>query len=204
MTTGCGTLDCPPARTLISAARVRRGLPLTPGVSSARQHHQAPGTRCRPRKARPPCSVQRRIADGRVFRSQPPGRGRLHDPPAGGPGSGSGSRHDRGIFPGDLGAVIRRTVLSGELPAWLVIHDDENDWCVGDDANDPDVLGTSVIAHMTHVFARDPSVSELASLPPGWAAARTGTGQPWERSCTSTGTSGEAPQLITAWNTVVD
>jgi hypothetical protein len=77
-------------------------------------------------------------------------------------------------FPGDLGAVVQRTVLSGELPARLVIHDDENDWCAGDDVNDPDVPGASVIAHMTHVLARDSSVSELASLPPGWAAVRTG------------------------------
>ena len=71
-----------------------------------------------------------------------------------------------GSFPGDLGAVVQRTVLNGELPAGLVIHDDENDWCVGDDVNDPKVPGASVIVHMTHVLAGDSSVSELASLPP--------------------------------------
>jgi hypothetical protein len=86
-----------------------------------------------------------------------------------------------GSFPGDLGAVVQRTVLSGELPARLVIHDDENYWCVGDDVNDPDAGGASVVAHMMHVLARDSSVSELASLPPGWAAVRAGPGQPWER-----------------------
>jgi len=146
MTTGRGTLDCPPARTLISAARARRGLPLTPVSVHNLQAVAA--------------SMIRPQAD---------------------PGSGSGGRHDRGVLPGDLGAVIRRTVLSGELPAWLVIHEDETDWCVGDDVNDPDVPGASVIAHMTHVLARGSSVPELASFPPGWAAARTGTGQPWER-----------------------
>jgi hypothetical protein len=55
----------------------------------------------------------------------------------------------------------------------LVIHDDENDWCVGDDVNDPNVDGACIIVHITHVLARDSSVAELASLPPGWAAART-------------------------------
>jgi hypothetical protein len=86
-----------------------------------------------------------------------------------------------GCFPPNLGVVVQRTVLNGELPALLLIHDDENDWCVGDDVNDPNAPGASVIAHMTHVLARDASVSELASLPPGWAARRDGPEQPWER-----------------------
>jgi hypothetical protein len=86
-----------------------------------------------------------------------------------------------GCFPGDLGAVVQRTVLSGELPARLVIHDDEGDWCVGDGVNDPNVPGACVVAHMAHVLARDPSVSGLASLPPGWAAARDGPAGPWKR-----------------------
>ena len=62
----------------------------------------------------------------------------------------------------DLCAVVQRTILSGERPARSVIRDDENDWCVGDDVNDPNVARASVIAHMTHVLARDSSVGELA------------------------------------------
>jgi hypothetical protein len=84
-------------------------------------------------------------------------------------------------FPRNLGAVVQRTVLSGELPVRLVVHDDENDWCVGDDVNDPNVPGASVVVHMAHVLGRDSSVSELASLPPGWAAMRDGPEQPWQR-----------------------
>ncbi len=86
-----------------------------------------------------------------------------------------------GCFPEDLGAVVQRTVLSGELPARLVVHDSENDWRVGDKMNDPNVPGASVITHMIHVLDRNPSVSQLASLPPGWAAVRDGPEQPWER-----------------------
>jgi hypothetical protein len=107
-------------------------------------------------------------------------------------------------FPGDPGAVVRRTVLSGGLPARLVIHDDENDWCAGDDVNDPDVPGASVIAHLTHVLARDSSVSELASRPPGWAAVRTGPGRPWERFPHQYPDESEAPPLSAARNTAVD
>ncbi len=83
-----------------------------------------------------------------------------------------------GSFPRNLGAVVQRTALSGELPVWLVVHDDENDWCVGDDVNDPNVPGASVVVHMAHVLDRDSSVSELASLPPGWAAMRDGPEHP--------------------------
>lgn len=35
-------------------------------------------------------------------------------------------------FPETPGAVVQRTVLSGDLPARLVVHDSGNDWCVGD------------------------------------------------------------------------
>jgi hypothetical protein len=96
------------------------------------------------------------------------------------------ARHIPWPFPGDrfpenLGVVVQRTVLSGELPARLVIHDSENDWCVGEGMNDPNVPGASVVAHMTHVLEWNSSVSELASLPPGWAAGRDGPGEPWER-----------------------
>src|ERR1039458_2241078 len=84
-------------------------------------------------------------------------------------------------FPETLGAVVQRTVLSGDLPARLVVHNSGNDWCVGDGVNAPNVPGASVVAHMTLVVAWNSSVSELASLPPGWAATRDGPGESWER-----------------------
>jgi hypothetical protein len=84
-------------------------------------------------------------------------------------------------FPDDLGAVIQQTVLSGELPACIVVHDSENDWCVGDGLNDPNIPEACVVAHMSHVLAWNSSVAELASLPPGSEARRDGPGQPWRR-----------------------
>lgn len=82
-------------------------------------------------------------------------------------------------FPAELGAVIQRTVLSGELPAREVIHTADNSWAVGDGVNDPNGPGASVVAHMAHVVERNSSVSSLASLPCGARATRGGPGKPW-------------------------
>jgi hypothetical protein len=86
-----------------------------------------------------------------------------------------------GRFPANLGAVIQQTVLSGALPARLVIHDQDDDWSVGDGVNDPNAPGACAVAHMAHVLDRNSSVAGLASLPPGWAATREGPAWPWHR-----------------------
>lgn len=85
-------------------------------------------------------------------------------------------------FPPQLGAVIQKTVLSGQLRALVVIHDYENDWLIGDGVNDPNEDGACAIAHISHVTDADPSVSVLADLPVGWQATRSGPDEPWERS----------------------
>src|SRR5690348_13073791 len=56
-----------------------------------------------------------------------------------------------GRFPASLGAVVQRTVASGERPALVVIHDDENDWIVQDGVTDPTGPGGSIIQHIAHV-----------------------------------------------------
>ena len=86
-----------------------------------------------------------------------------------------------GLFPSQLGAVIQRTVLSGELPALQVIHDDDNRWLVGDGVSDPNQPGACSVGHMIHVVEMNSSAASLASLPPGWLAWRGGAGEPWQR-----------------------
>ncbi|MEV7907893.1 hypothetical protein [Streptomyces anulatus] len=84
-----------------------------------------------------------------------------------------------GKFPSELGAVVQRTVVSGEFPALIVIHDDDGDWLIGDavtDASDPEA---SVISHVRHLVERDPSIEETASLPYGYAARRSSPSAPW-------------------------
>lgn len=82
-------------------------------------------------------------------------------------------------FPAELGAVVQRTVLTGERPAREVIHTPDGSWLVGDGEGDPNVPGASIAAHMSHVVAHNSSVAELATMPPGHWAHREGPGQPW-------------------------
>jgi len=84
-----------------------------------------------------------------------------------------------GRFPETLGAVVQRTVLSGELPALEVVHAPDGSWLVGDGVNDPNHPGACVATHISHAVATNSSVSELAAMPPGHLARRAGPGQPW-------------------------
>lgn len=82
-------------------------------------------------------------------------------------------------FPSNLAAVAQRTVLTGALPAREVVHDPEGGWLVGDGVTDPNEPGACLYGHMSHVVELNPSVAELATMPPGYLAKRSGVGQPW-------------------------
>jgi hypothetical protein len=82
-------------------------------------------------------------------------------------------------FPAELGAVVQRTVLEGELPALVVGHAADGSWYVGDGVNDPNAPGESIATHMSHVIERNTSVASLATLPPGYRAMRDVPGQGW-------------------------
>jgi hypothetical protein len=82
-------------------------------------------------------------------------------------------------FPEDLGAVVQRTVLDGQLPALVVAHAEDGDWMVGDGVNDPNEPGATIATHMRHVVDRDATVGALAELPPGSRADRQTAGDPW-------------------------
>lgn len=88
----------------------------------------------------------------------------------------------RANYPDGLRVVVQRTVLEARLPALIVIHDDEDDWLVGDGVNDPNQAGSCVIAHMEHLIEVDPTLMELADLPLGCQARRSSPSRPWERS----------------------
>jgi hypothetical protein len=82
-------------------------------------------------------------------------------------------------FPDNLGAVVQRTVLSGEMPALEVIHTADNAWLVGDGVNDPNERGACVVACIWHVIEFNSSVASLARLPPGFIAWRDAPGVAW-------------------------
>lgn len=81
-------------------------------------------------------------------------------------------------FPHDLLAIIQRTVSAGEFPVLTVIHDDEDDWLVSDGVHDPNG-GASSVLHLQHVVDSDPSLAELATMPPGYVARRSTAGDAW-------------------------
>jgi len=83
-----------------------------------------------------------------------------------------------GEFPRELGAVVQRTVLTGEMPALVVIHDAGNSWLVGDGVNDPND-DASVATHMHHAIRLNSSIASLASMPLGAIATREGPKRPW-------------------------
>ena len=84
-----------------------------------------------------------------------------------------------GVFPAQLGAVVQRTVLDCDEPAREVTHAADGSWLVGDGVHDPNEPGAAVATHLWHVIERNSSVAELATLPPGHVASRSGPGEPW-------------------------
>ncbi|GGK51508.1 DUF4265 domain-containing protein [Nocardia camponoti] len=82
-------------------------------------------------------------------------------------------------FPDDLAAIVYRTVLSGEAPPLVVLHDPDGDWIVSDGTHtqpDPD---SAALVHIQHVVDNDSSVLELANLPAGRIAWRDTATDPW-------------------------
>ncbi len=86
---------------------------------------------------------------------------------------------DGGVFPKQLGAVIQRTVLRGDEPAREVVHADDGSWLVGDGVNDPNEPGASTASHIWHAIEQNSSMVELANMPPGHIAKRSGPSDPW-------------------------
>lgn len=82
-------------------------------------------------------------------------------------------------FPANLGAVVMKSVLSGERPALQVVHFPDGSWAVADGVDDPNLADAAVVAGMQHVVAHNSSVARLASVPPGFVADRDFPGDPW-------------------------
>lgn len=82
-------------------------------------------------------------------------------------------------FPEGLGAVVMKSVLSGERPVLQVLHDPENGWGFADGVDDPNTPGGAVAAHITHLTRLDPTLAEMAKLPPGALADRLEVGGEW-------------------------
>src|SRR5665648_1232318 len=67
-----------------------------------------------------------------------------------------------GQFPSALGAVVQKTVLSGQRPAREVIHAPDGSWLVGDGVNDPNLPGASIATHIAHAIQRNLSLIHIS------------------------------------------
>ena len=92
---------------------------------------------------------------------------------------------DAGSWPFDqprnCTAMTMRQILDGSEPILLVSHDaDDHGWqFIGrTDANTED----GRLVCLEHMVTRDPSVLQLADLPPGWQAIRRSPKHRWQRS----------------------
>jgi hypothetical protein len=89
--------------------------------------------------------------------------------------------------PRNCATFVTREVMDREEPILLVSHDaDDHGWqFIGSTDGMPE--NARIIA-LHEAVALDPSVAELADLPPGWQAQRDAAGQPWTRIAASDAT----------------
>jgi hypothetical protein len=83
--------------------------------------------------------------------------------------------------PQDTVVITLDRVLRGDAPLLLVTHDeDDGAWQFLDGGHVFE--DDAVPVHLGEMAQFDPGVLELADLPAGWHARRSGPGQPWRRS----------------------
>lgn len=83
--------------------------------------------------------------------------------------------------PRNCAAISLRQIVTEGAPVLLVSHD-ENDhgWQFLDGSETPS-SADAVIVSMSRVVESDPTLFELADLPPGWRAWRESVNEPWVR-----------------------
>lgn len=80
----------------------------------------------------------------------------------------------------NCGVITLRPILFDSAPILHVTHDEDDHGWQFLGAEDPDVKQGAVVC-FSHIVELDPSVLELANLPPGWHAWRQSKSSPWER-----------------------
>lgn len=83
--------------------------------------------------------------------------------------------------PRNCAAISLRQIVREGAPVLLVTHDeDDHGWQFLDGSESPNE-GEAVIVCMSHAVDSDPTLYELADLPPGWRAWRPSVSEPWVR-----------------------
>jgi len=82
--------------------------------------------------------------------------------------------------PKNCAAITLKSIVFGGKPILLVSHDqDDHSWQFLD-GGAFDVADAAVVS-MGNIVTRDPSLLEIANLPPGWKAWRKTENSPWQR-----------------------
>jgi hypothetical protein len=83
--------------------------------------------------------------------------------------------------PPNVAVFTVRRILEGGRPIIHVCHDDEDGaWQFHDGG--PPTMDQAMIVSLHCMLNHDPTIAELADLPCGWEAKRTGPGKPWKRA----------------------
>jgi hypothetical protein len=80
-------------------------------------------------------------------------------------------------------AVIadRRIVFEGDWVAYVTHDEDDGAWQFHVRRSTGTDERHAALVSLQSVVSRDPTVAELADLPPGWCAFRTAKNAPWQR-----------------------
>jgi len=82
--------------------------------------------------------------------------------------------------PPNCAVVTLREIVENGAPILHVTHDlDDHGWqFLGGDTSE---IGSAVVVSPARILKLDPSVVELADLPPSWHAWRRSASEPWMR-----------------------
>jgi hypothetical protein len=83
--------------------------------------------------------------------------------------------------PPNCAAITLRQIVRDGAPVLLVTHDeDDHGWQFLDGSEVPSASDAMIVC-MSHIVETDPTLYELADLPPGWRAWRTSARGEWVR-----------------------
>jgi hypothetical protein len=81
----------------------------------------------------------------------------------------------------DVAAVTSTHIMNDGCPVLLVTHyDDDHSW--GFQSGKPVTMADALVVRMDTMLRTDPTLAEVADLPPGWTAERNAVGSEWRRS----------------------
>ena len=81
----------------------------------------------------------------------------------------------------DCGTPLSRSVLEGESQIRAAYHlEEDHSWIfLDEELTENTDRESAALVCLSHVLELDPTVAEIANLPPGWYATRDAVGAPW-------------------------